>query len=245
MIYLTTSIISLIIGIIIGFLIVIRNSQIQIGGEDSCQVQVKNSFNSFTTRNFWLANSPSTQKLQAKFCKGWVWLVPSFIGLKNIKPKFRFLHFHLGLLLMKKLNKLQQVPLSTYVAFSIAVLLIYTIVALVLSCFGIQNDTLTQSVFSCFGGECLFCCLIKLLKIHKEVKTNRGESSWELLSLWYLLPLLMPLPFCLPLTLLLRSGAKNRRTKIIGSIPLQDCYTLSFRRAVLTWLGIVLSTLWR
>ena len=41
MIYLTTSIISLIIGIIIGFLIGIRNSQIQIGGEDSCQVQVK------------------------------------------------------------------------------------------------------------------------------------------------------------------------------------------------------------
>ena len=72
------------------------------------------------------------------------------------------------------MDRLQKIPLSTYVIFSIAVLLIYTVVSLVLSCFGIQNDTLTTCFFSTFGGECLFCCLIKMLKLHKEVKTKGG-----------------------------------------------------------------------
>lgn len=76
---------------------------------------------------------------------------------------------------MKKLNNLQQVPLSTYVAFSIAVLLIYTIVALVLSSFGIQNDTLTTCIFSTFGGECLTCGIIKIFKLHKEYKLKNGS----------------------------------------------------------------------
>ena len=76
---------------------------------------------------------------------------------------------------MKKMStKLQDIPLSSYVVFSIAVLLIYTVVSLVLSVFSIQNDTLTTCVFSTFGGECLTCGLIKIFKLHKEVKTKNG-----------------------------------------------------------------------
>ena len=78
--------------------------------------------------------------------------------------------------MMKKIHiDLQQVPLSSYVVFSIAVLLIYTIIALVLSAFGIQNDTLTTCLFSTFGGECLTCGIIKIFKLHKEVKTHNGS----------------------------------------------------------------------
>ena len=76
---------------------------------------------------------------------------------------------------MKKIStKLQDMPLSSYVVFSIAVLLIYTVVSLVLSVFSIQNDTLTTCVFSTFGGECLTCGLIKIFKLHKEVKIKNG-----------------------------------------------------------------------
>lgn len=78
--------------------------------------------------------------------------------------------------MMKKIHiDLQQVPLSSYVVFSIAVLLIYTIVALVLSGFGIQNDTLTTCIFSTFGGECLTCGIIKIFKLHKEYKIKIGS----------------------------------------------------------------------
>lgn len=76
---------------------------------------------------------------------------------------------------MKKISlKLQQIPLASYVVFSIAVLLIYTIISLILSCFGIQNDTLTTCIFGTFGGECLTCGIIKIFKLHKEVKTKNG-----------------------------------------------------------------------
>ena len=76
---------------------------------------------------------------------------------------------------MKKIHiDLQQIPLSSYVVFSISVLLIYTVVALILSCFAIQNDTLTTCVFSTFGGECLTCGIIKVFKLHKEYKIDKG-----------------------------------------------------------------------
>ena len=76
--------------------------------------------------------------------------------------------------MMKNIKKLQDMPLSTYVAFSIAVLLIYTVVSLILSCFGVQNDTLTTCVFGSFGGECLTCGLIKVFKLHKEYKIHQN-----------------------------------------------------------------------
>ena len=81
--------------------------------------------------------------------------------------------------MMKSIKKfhidLQQIPLSSYVVFSITVLLIYTVVALVLSCFGIQNEVLTTSLFSTFGGEILCAALIKIFKLHKEIKTKNGS----------------------------------------------------------------------
>ena len=77
----------------------------------------------------------------------------------------------------RHIRKLQDMPLSTYVAFSIAVLLIYTVVSLILSCFGVQNDTLTTCVFSSFGGECLTCGIIKIFKLHKEYKIHQSMDS--------------------------------------------------------------------
>ena len=77
----------------------------------------------------------------------------------------------------KRMIDLQKVPLSSYVVFSIAVLLIYTVIALILSCFGIQNDTLTTAVFGTFGGECLTCGVIKVFKLHREYKINKGIES--------------------------------------------------------------------
>jgi len=76
---------------------------------------------------------------------------------------------------MKKISiKIQSMTLAGYVVFSIAVLLLYTIVSLILSCFGIQNDTLTTCFFACFGGECLTCGIIKVFKLHKEYKLHQG-----------------------------------------------------------------------
>ena len=77
----------------------------------------------------------------------------------------------------KHIKRMQDIPLSTYVIFSIAVLLIYTVVSLILSVFGVQNDTLTTCIFSTFGGECLTCGVIKVFKLHKEYKINKGVES--------------------------------------------------------------------
>ena len=77
---------------------------------------------------------------------------------------------------MKKKIDLQKIPLASYVVFSISVLLIYTIISLILSIFNIQNDTLTTCIFSTFGGEILSCALIKIFKLHKEIKTTNGDN---------------------------------------------------------------------
>lgn len=56
--------------------------------------------------------------------------------------------------------------LTLYVVFSIAVLIIYTIAEQIISTStGISHDTLTVSVFGAFGGEILFCALIKIFKL--------------------------------------------------------------------------------
>lgn len=77
--------------------------------------------------------------------------------------------------MIKKIStKIQNMTLAGYVIFSIIVLLLYTVVSLILSCYGIQNDTLTTSFFACFGGECLTCGIIKVFKLHKEIKAKNG-----------------------------------------------------------------------
>ena len=58
--------------------------------------------------------------------------------------------------------------LDKYVIFSIAVLLIYTCVALWASFRGVTNDTLTTCVYGFFGGEIVTCALIKIFKLKGE-----------------------------------------------------------------------------
>ena len=65
--------------------------------------------------------------------------------------------------------------LDIYVIFSIAVLLIYTCVALWASFRGVTNDTLTTCVFGVWGGEILSCALIKIFKL----KEGDNEESKE------------------------------------------------------------------
>lgn len=55
--------------------------------------------------------------------------------------------------------------LDRYVVFSIAMLIIYTIVAIWASFKGVQYDTLTTCFYACFGGEILSCALIKIYKL--------------------------------------------------------------------------------
>lgn len=59
--------------------------------------------------------------------------------------------------------------LTRYVVFSLAMIITYTVIVLVLSCFGITvPEELTTGWYSVFGGEILLCCLIKLFKLKKE-----------------------------------------------------------------------------
>lgn len=58
--------------------------------------------------------------------------------------------------------------LTLYVVFSIAVLIVYTIVEQIISTVtGIGHDTLTTCVFAAFGGEILSCALIKIFKLRE------------------------------------------------------------------------------
>jgi len=59
--------------------------------------------------------------------------------------------------------------LTRYVVFSLAMIILYTVVVLVLSCFSIViPEELTTGWYSVFGGEILLCCVIKLFKLKKE-----------------------------------------------------------------------------
>lgn len=66
--------------------------------------------------------------------------------------------------------------LDIYVIFSIAVLLIYTCVALWASFRGVSNDTLTTCLFATFGGEILSCALIKIFKL-REAGDEESEEA--------------------------------------------------------------------
>lgn len=66
-------------------------------------------------------------------------------------------------------EKLEEMPLSSYVVFSITILLIYTAIELVLvSLTEMSHDTLTTCFYSVFGGEILACALIKIFKLKEE-----------------------------------------------------------------------------
>ena len=68
---------------------------------------------------------------------------------------------------MKKHRKLN--ALDIYVIFSIASLVLYTIVSQVLVVVtGLTLDTLTTCFFGFFGGEIVTCALIKIFKLKNE-----------------------------------------------------------------------------
>ena len=79
----------------------------------------------------------------------------------------------------KKID-LNEIPLADYVVFSIKMVIVYTVILLILAICRIDVaalDTLTTCYYSVFGGEILTCGLIKVFKIHKEIKTEKGTDS--------------------------------------------------------------------
>ena len=59
--------------------------------------------------------------------------------------------------------------LAKYVTFSLAIVLIFTVVEFVFSIkTGITHDTLTTCVYGFWGGEIVMAALIKIFKIRKE-----------------------------------------------------------------------------
>ena len=86
---------------------------------------------------------------------------------------------------VKKIKKfdLQQVPLANFVVFSLAMIIIYTIVIIILALVGIENsvlDTLTTCYYSVWGGEIVTCGLIKIFKLKdtkKETDTDVNNDT--------------------------------------------------------------------
>lgn len=66
-------------------------------------------------------------------------------------------------------RKPNEFKLEDYVVFSIAVMLVYTIIELTLSSItGVTHDALTTCLFAFFGGEITICGLIKIFKLKEK-----------------------------------------------------------------------------
>lgn len=78
---------------------------------------------------------------------------------------------------MKK-RKRKIKSLDIYVTFSIASLIIYTIISQIIATrTGIMLDTLTTCFFSFFGGEIVTCGLIKIFKLRDSKKEDIGIDN--------------------------------------------------------------------
>ena len=69
--------------------------------------------------------------------------------------------------------------LDVYVIFSIAMMILYTIVSQVIAVkmgYEYQFDTLTTCFFGFFGGEIVTCALIKIFKLREERKECRLDE---------------------------------------------------------------------
>lgn len=67
----------------------------------------------------------------------------------------------------EKMAKLK--TLDKYLIFSIAVMIVFSVVFTVIFCFKDSvPDTLITAIFSAFGSELFMCCMLKRLKIKKE-----------------------------------------------------------------------------
>lgn len=72
--------------------------------------------------------------------------------------------------MVKKIGTIKD--LTKYVIFSIAIVLIYTIVEFIVSTVaGISHDTLTLAVYGFFGGEIVLTALIKIFKL-RGIRAN-------------------------------------------------------------------------
>jgi len=59
--------------------------------------------------------------------------------------------------------------LTKYVVFSITVLIVYIIAEMIVSTVtGVAHPDLSTVVGSTFGGELLFCCVIRIFKLRSE-----------------------------------------------------------------------------
>ena len=68
---------------------------------------------------------------------------------------------------IERLRKKRTLPdLDKYLIFSFSVLLIYTLVEFIFSTVtGVSHDTLTTCFFAAFGGETLWCAILKKCKL--------------------------------------------------------------------------------
>ncbi len=63
--------------------------------------------------------------------------------------------------------------LDKYVLFSFFVLIIYCVIEFIISTLtGISHDTLTTCMFAAFGGETLWCAILKKYKLKRGDTTN-------------------------------------------------------------------------
>ena len=66
--------------------------------------------------------------------------------------------------------------LTKYVVFSIAILLVYVITEMIVSTItGISHSDLSTLIGSTFGGEILFCALIKIFKLRGDKDDERMD----------------------------------------------------------------------
>lgn len=75
-----------------------------------------------------------------------------------------------------KRTRRKRKALDSYVIFSIAILLIFTIAqSLITAITGVEQSTLITCFFACFGGELFLCAMIKRLKL-KEGTHNEMDN---------------------------------------------------------------------
>lgn len=71
--------------------------------------------------------------------------------------------------------------LDLYVIFSIAMMIIYTIVSQTIAVTsGVYLDTLTTCFFGFFGGEIVTCALIKIFKLKEEKKESDIDGRFDI-----------------------------------------------------------------
>jgi uncharacterized protein with PQ loop repeat len=74
-------------------------------------------------------------------------------------------------------KKLQDIPLASYIVFSIVIILIYSIVEFIFSITsGVSHETLTTCVYAFFGTEIASSCLIKIMKLKYESEDTDNDE---------------------------------------------------------------------